>query len=144
MKVLFLDFDGVLNNHKSTVLDDGEIFSKAACKNLRHLMREEPDLLIVVSSSWRHGGLPYVRHVLEKNGINKDKVIGITGIEPGNRGHQIKCFLDKHPEITSFIIFDDENDMEPLIDKLIKTSSYIGLTSEHVEKAIKLLQSQSK
>ena len=140
MKILFLDFDGVLNNHRN-VDPDPEIFSPAACDNLRKLLDDEPDLRIVVSSAWRHGGKEYVRKVLSKNGIPRSKVVGITGNDPGVRGAQIKAWLDAHDEldIESFVIIDDESDMEPLKDRLVKTQSYVGLTSKDVEDAKKIL-----
>jgi hypothetical protein len=140
MKILFLDFDGVLNTHRN-IDPDPEIFSPAACANLSKLLSDEPDLVIVVSSAWRHGGKDYVRNILSKNGIARSRVVGVTGNEPGCRGDQIKAWLDAHDElpIESFVIFDDENDMGPVLDRLVKTQSYIGLTSEHVEDAKKIL-----
>lgn len=140
MKVLFLDFDGVINSFSS--LGYGDTFTPVCCKHLQNLMSKEPELKIVVSSSWRHLGLEEIKKILDKNGINKSKVIDVTGNEKGIRGHQIQCWLDKHPEVTAFAILDDEADMGDLKDKLVKTSSYVGLTSEHVDKVIKLLQSQ--
>lgn len=140
MKVLFLDFDGVLNNHKN-IDPDPEIFSPAACANLNSLLDAEPDLKIVVSSAWRHGGKEYVKKVLDKNGIPRTRVISITGSGPGCRGDQIKKWLDDHDEagIESFVIIDDESDMGPVKDRLVKTQSYVGLTSKDVEDAKKIL-----
>lgn len=139
MKVLFLDFDGVINTFRNSN-EDGEIFSAVCCKNLNKLLSEVPDLKIVVSSSWRHGGLEYVKKVLKKNNIDNSRVIDITGVEHGNRGNQIKCWLDRHKDVKQFVILDDDADMEPVKDRLIKTSSYIGLTTDQVEKAIKMLK----
>ena len=45
MTVCFLDFDGCL-------VVNG-VFSQAAVKNLNDLLAKEPDLKIVISSSWR-------------------------------------------------------------------------------------------
>lgn len=142
MKVLFLDFDGVLNTF--TQRNFGEQFSPGACKNLKSLLRRVPDLKIVVSSAWRMWGLEYVKATLKKNGINSDRVIDITGQENGNRGYQIQCWLNKHPEVTSFVIIDDESDMGELMNKLVKTSSFIGLTEKEVLQAVELLNNQKE
>lgn len=142
MKVLFLDFDGVLNNFSSR--NFGEIFSPSTCKNLNSLLKKVPDLKIVVSSAWRMHGLKYCKAILKKNGINSEKVIDITGNEPGVRGHQIQCWLDRNPGVTNMVIIDDESDMGELVNKLVKTSSFIGLTSKEVALAVEVLKKPIK
>jgi len=138
MKVLFLDIDGVLNNFQSR--NFGETFNVSACKNLNSLLKKVPELKIVVSSAWRMHGLAYMKKVLKGNGIDPDRIVDITGNEQGERGHQIQCWLDRNPGVTGMVIIDDESDMGALKDKLVKTSSYIGLTSTHVTEAIKMLE----
>lgn len=140
MKILFLDIDGVLNNFKER--NFGEKFSPAACGNLKDLLNRVPDLKIVISSAWRIWGLEYMKKVLENNGIPSSRIIDVTGREVGIRGHQIQCWLDKNPEVTAFAILDDETDMGNLMDKLVKTSSYIGLTSKEVDLAVEVLEKQ--
>lgn len=140
MKVLFLDFDGVLNNF--TQRNFGEQFSPGACKNLNSLMRRVPDLKIVISSAWRMHGMEYCKAVLKKNGIDSERVIDITGNEHGIRGHQIQCWLDRNPGVKAFAIIDDESDMGELMNKLVKTSSFIGLTEKEVSLAVGLLKDQ--
>lgn len=140
MKVLFLDFDGVLNNF--TQRNFGEQFSPGACKNLKALMRKVPDLKIVISSAWRMHGMEYCKEVLKKNGIDSERVIDITGSEHGIRGYQIQCWLDRNPGVTAFVIIDDESDMGELMNKLVKTSSFIGLTEKEVSLAVDVLEKQ--
>lgn len=138
MKVLFLDFDGVLNNFNTRKF--GEIFSEAALKSLNSLLKKEPELKIVVSSAWRMWGLTYLRKVLGNNGVDASKVIDITGDEQGNRGHQIQCWLDRNPGVTGMVILDDESDMGSLVNKLVKTNSFVGLTSTEVDHAVEVLK----
>lgn len=142
MKVVFLDFDGVLNNFKER--NFGEQFSATCCKNFSDLLEKEPELKVVVSSAWRIGGLEYVKTVLQKNKIDSKRVIDITGNEKGQRGHQIQCWLDKHPEVTNIVIIDDESDMGDLLTKLVKTNSFVGLTTKHVEQAVEVLKKPLK
>lgn len=42
--------------------------------------------------------------------------------------------------IESFVILDDNDDMEPFMDRLVQTSWFAGLTQEDVKKAIKILK----
>lgn len=142
MKILFLDFDGVLNNF--TDRNFGEKLSASACHNLNSLLDRVPDLKIVISSAWRIWGVEYVKQVLTKNGVDSSRVIDRTGSENGKRGYQIQCWLDRNPGVTNMVIIDDESDMENLMDKLVKTSSFIGLTSKEVSQAIEVLKKPLK
>lgn len=137
MKVLFLDFDGVLNNYHQR--NFGEQFSPPSCAALNSVVARVPDLKIVISSAWRMHGLEYCKQVLAKNGIDSSRVIDITGRENGFRGYQIQCWLDRNPGVTNMAIVDDESDMEELMDKLIKTNSFVGLTSDGADKIVEML-----
>jgi hypothetical protein len=142
MKVLFLDFDGVLNlwpNPSRT----GE-FSKTACINLEMLLNRVPDLKIVISSSWKAYGLDAVRDILKSNGIDPRRVIDITGEEQStderdHRGYQVDCWLERNLKVKSFAIVDDQPDFEHLKDHLVKTNKYIGLTQGNVESLMEIV-----
>ena len=144
MKVVFVDFDGVLNSFASHRLASGETFSAAACGNLNVILEAVPELKIVVSSAWRIWGLEKMREILEKNGIDKSRVIDITGDEKGSRGYQIQCWLDRNPGVTNIVILDDDSDMDHLMNKLVKTNSFIGLTETGAKQAIKVLKAPLK
>ena len=133
MKVVYTDFDGMIftfGNYN---------FSKVACQNFQSLLDKVPDLKIVISSSWRHLGLEECKKTLRTNGIDASRVIGITGNERGERGVQVQSHLDRNPEITNFVILDDESDFSKLMDKLVKTDSHVGLTEGDVKKALEIL-----
>jgi HAD domain in Swiss Army Knife RNA repair proteins len=137
MKVLFLDIDGVLNNFTSR--NFGEQFSPSSCACLKQIMDAVPELKIVVSSAWRMHGLAYMQRILHKNGIDATRVIDCTGREDGFRGHQIQCWLDRNPGVTNMVILDDDSDMGALLNKLVKTRSFKGLTDEEVPLALDVL-----
>lgn len=138
-KIVFSDFDGMIftfGNYN---------FSKVACKNFQSLLDKEPDLKIVVSSSWRHLGIEQCKNTLKANGIDPSRVIDITGDEPGDRsdrrGIQVQAWLDRNPGVTSYVILDDERDFPPnMMDRLVKTFPYVGLTEENVREAIEVLK----
>lgn len=143
MKVLFLDFDGVLNLWPKPSRDCK--FDKKSCINLEFLLNKVHDLNIVVSSAWRSHGLESVRETLKENGIDPRRVIDITGHEQSpdddnHRGYQVQCWLDRHKDVKSFAIVDDESDFGDLKNKQVRTTRFVGLTQANVEKLIKILE----
>jgi hypothetical protein len=144
MKIIFLDFDGVLNNFTSHRLCTGDTFSAVACENLNKILEAVPEAKIVVSSAWRMWGLKRIKEILAKNGIDETKVIDITGDEKGFRGYQIQCWMDRNPGVTNLVILDDDSDMCELMNKLVKTNSFIGLTETGAKQAIKVLKAPLK
>lgn len=142
MRVLFLDFDGVLNTF--TKFSHAGHFSKPACGNLNSLLERASDLLIVVTSAWRRHGLERVKEILQSNGIDSNRVIGITeydNVAEGSvpRGVYIDRWLKQHPEVYQFVIIDDQSDMNELRSHLVKTNSWIGLTASDIKQALEIL-----
>jgi hypothetical protein len=103
MKVLFLDFDGVLNSHQSAhfwhnkrdqskwenemytawqgTLREyiAQEFCPIAMSNVEELIRRIPDLKIVVSSTWRLGEtVETLRKILYPSKLIGDAIIGMT------------------------------------------------------------------
>lgn len=110
VNIVFLDVDGVLNTHK----DVGEAVDYIDPKKLRlfALMVRAVDAKIVISSTWRHES--YMLKSLENYLANAeilDRVIGCTPkMADGKkvfRHHEIKSWLDQHPEVTRYAIIDD-------------------------------------
>jgi len=139
MKVVFLDFDGVLNTENS-YSSTGD-FSKAACENLHKFLNSMPGLKIVVSSSWRHKGLTKVKEILEKNGFAPKRVIDITDeTERTDRGHHIERYVQDHKDIENFVILDDKADMDKILAHLVQINPVVGFTTKDAEKARKILK----
>jgi len=131
MRVLFLDFDGVVHIAGK--------FSEAACKNLNKLLDAEPDLKIVISSSWRHKGVKFCKEALKENGVNSTRVIDRTDLKTGDRGkHILRWIAEYKPKY--FVILDDNNDMDSVRDRLVQTNPFIGLTSADTKKALDILK----
>ena len=76
MKLIFLDIDGVLNVIPQGHDDFGGIFHPEFIENLKHII-EETDAKIVVSSSWRHGGLQRMLDMWKFRSL-PGEVIGVT------------------------------------------------------------------
>jgi hypothetical protein len=150
MKVIFADFDGVLNSTQWFFKQDRDgnygidDFCPIACSNLMRILEEVPNTRIVVSSSWRHGrSVEELRNILQKNGIVSEYVIDKTPDLKGQiRGKEIAAWLESYKgfeKIEEFVIIDDDEDMGILKKHLVKTDGYEGLMWSKMKKVMKML-----
>ena len=156
MKVIFLDIDGVLNcvetkeKCKAYVGIDDKMVSW-----LKRIV-EATGAQIVLSSSWKHDWEPINKEAQNEFGFYVDRALkkhSLTAIDKTyesnseHRGEGIIQWVGTH-EVDSFIILDDEwYDFKELglQSRVIKTEFYDengGLTDDHVELAIELLNSE--
>lgn len=161
MKVVFLDVDGVLNCASrwgslptcATEMHSGGKIDPIATKRLKTII-DATGAKIVVSSTWRIVHMKALTAWLHRHGIDQKHVIGrtphhlsvkVVGKEVVSipRGRQIQEWLDAHPEVTRFVILDDDEDMEHLRPHLVKTTWKDGLLDEHVDEAIARLNAQA-
>jgi hypothetical protein len=156
MRLVFLDFDGVLNSHEYArrLGDECDVLGidLVAVSRLNRLV-QEGCAEVVVSSSWRHGRtLDQLREILGAAGFT-GTVVGKTpdcahksegGLWHGAmRGNEIRTWIDLAPlydvRVGQFVIIDDDSDMAHLADRHIKTKFETGLTDEDVDRAIDML-----
>jgi hypothetical protein len=159
VKLVFLDIDGVVN--PGTLVWDGHQtteeyrsgthdyraladLDETAVKRVNRLCRET-GAVVVISSTWRilHR-LSDIRGWLLKKGLTVP-IIGTTPKTGGPRGRQIQEWLDTTRDmgrdtVESFVILDDDSDMEHLSHRLVQTTFEHGLQDEHVERARVLLE----
>lgn len=152
MKIVFLDIDGVLNSRTymkwwleqyKAPCGMGGKHEQIAHESVKKLCKilDETGAKLVLSSSWRIlWSIKTVSDVLIRKGLPKEhRIIAKTPGGGGRRGPQIQEWLDNNPEVESFIILDDDSDMDHLTSRLVQTSFEVGLTDNDVEIAIKLL-----
>lgn len=159
MKILFLDFDGVIN----TQSEDGYILTLPLLDydgEYTSITRWNPDCIkpflelcklcsnkgykIVISSTWRLAGGAkefnnYFRTYFPipfRHDIKEDLVIGTTPRRAdGKRGLEIKEWLDNH-KVEDYIVVDDDIwDIMPYIDSsnVLEIIREVGLTMGDVE-----------
>ena len=140
MKLVFLDFDGVLTVPATN-------FRTASAESIRYLneLTDKTGAKIVVTSTWRLGGFEYVKEILGSWGATGE-VIGITPdltkrnkaiFVDASRGNEICEFLRKMTEQPeNFVILDDESDMWPYSGFLILINHEIGFSEIDLEKAL--------
>lgn len=117
MKVLFLDIDGVLNSERTRVAFKGlphdltpehlAMFDPVGLNMIRGLCARG-DVSVVVSSAWR------ITH--DWDAIGRALGLPTMGRTPsllGCRGDEIAAWLREHPEVDTWAILDDSDDMLP-------------------------------
>lgn len=151
MKVIFLDFDGVITSpdskwkidmHKIKIIND--ICDKTGAK-------------IVVSSTWRMGYCDDVsvfhehlkQYFIKHNYLDKFKdtfdkfisnIIGMTECIDGLRGNEIKSYMNEHPEVENYVIIDDDSDMcDDQLCNFVQTDTWDGITERDAKLCVDIL-----
>lgn len=164
MKVIFLDFDGVLNSHRFweecaerglTPRETSDQLDPEAIKQLNRIV-QATGCHIVVSSTWRlckgTDTIELLQACLRSYGY-KGSVLGMTPQDracdwhdspcsEGHRGGEINQWLieQSYLPVRRFAIVDDDGDMGQYKDRLVKTSMSDGLTAIEADKLIELLR----
>lgn len=165
MKLIFLDFDGVITNLESRYCLNNEKMElvKRIC--------DETGAKIVISSSWRVRDVETTLESISKSSRDNDPFIlaeYVIDITPRfhfkygdnyvtiHRGEEIQYIIDKYKyriykqestnidRLDNYVILDDDIDM--LLwqaDHFIKTDPYEGITEDDVKKAISILNDKS-
>lgn len=146
MKVIFLDFDGVLNA-EADFCRHGVCILPPKIRLLKQIV-DATGAKIILSTSWREHwsadtgrcddtGLLINRIFAEYDLRIWDK----TPQQPPRREAQIKSWLDSHNETEGFVVLDDALLSADFLDgHFIKTSGYFGgLDETDVQTAIRIL-----
>ena len=158
MKAIFLDIDGVLNCYNSKSYCG--IYTGIDSDKIKRLARivEKTGAKIILSSDWRYDWEKYHKGLVKKqcgkyldNKLWKKGKLRIYDKTPSIRlewrGHEIAQYLIDHPEITEWVIFDDNlfddfYDNKYIEGHFIGTDDEFGLTDKNVEEAIEILRSK--
>ncbi len=154
MKVIFLDFDGVLDNEyydmmliKSGLPESdkyGPIFDPECVDNLRVII-EKTGADIVVSSTWK-----YLMSYPEFIEMWKERELPgfVTDSTPNvskHRGDEIDAWLKECREDCEYVIIDDlgtDNFNEHQLSRYVGINPYHGLDETSAEKAISILSNK--
>jgi hypothetical protein len=158
MKIIFLDFDGVLNSRRWFEKNQAEIIASRSFFE-RHSAELDPEAVarvkrivdetgaqVIVSSTWRllHTNDQLKDH-LEAKGWPNAPIVGRTPDirEAGRkRGDEIAMWLSNHRDVTNFVCLDDDSDFHD-DQNLIQTSWEVGIEDAHVDIAIESLGRKS-
>lgn len=141
-RLVFLDFDGVLNSdaffRREPGADIDNDLDPRAVGRLDRLCREA-GASVVVTSTWRlEMPLDALCELLATHGLGAE-VVGTTPSLPGVRGHEIRSWLKSHSGWRSYVILDDRDDMAQLRRRLVQTTMAEGLLDHHLPPALALL-----
>lgn len=158
MKVIFLDFDGVI-----TIPDTKWNISLSHVKRIKKIC-DQTGAKLVISSSWqRYAGIKnetreervanWLNGILMKNvkgPIKKffeDYTYDMSGRfygEFGNvRGSDIKSWLIRNPNVDNYVIIDDEGDMlDEQLFNFVQTDWVFGIQDREVKLAIDVLNNK--
>lgn len=172
-KIIFLDFDGVLNTeyYQAQLLrqgspckdENGMFFDPEAVAQLKRVV-DETNADIVIESSWKYLGLEAM-HRLWKSRAMPGQLIGMTSSSVSDewllnsdledfdshvrqcKGIEIASWLTENvAPNTQYVIIDDDDDDVCLANQLshfIPTDPYDGLTEELASRAICILNKKS-
>lgn len=154
-KVLFLDIDGVVNSsldfaHPPKGQKAPYIIVPDKVKLITEVV-DKTGSRIVLSSTWRN--IPSAVDFIEvafpdiSSRYHPDwKTIRGQVDSPAHewrasRGHEIKEWLSRHPEVTRYAIVDDDaEDIRPIYPlNLVQTTWFKGIQPEHAKRLIGLL-----
>jgi hypothetical protein len=153
MKIIFLDFDGVMDTeyYDSLLIDNGKpicdsygiIFDPFCVECLKHII-DKTDARIVVSSSWK-----VVMTYDEILAMWKDRHLPgiVTGVTPTLsdelcRGDEIDAWIRLNNFDGKYVIMDDfdaDNFKEHQLQHLIVVNPYFGIDDLIAERAISIL-----
>ena len=145
MKVIFLDFDGVITIPPKWYLKANKI------KYIKRIV-DETNAKIVVSSSWRMDTIEETKKsmIYKEKRCPRNKMLywlidNIYDVTPwvglGNgRGGEIQKWLNDHPEVDNYVILDDDHDMwDSQMYHFVQTNYEDGITEVETIRAIKIL-----
>jgi hypothetical protein len=150
MRVVFLDFDGVLNRETDAIDEESELWTAAWLETdlVERLARlvASTGAKVVVSSSWRQRrSQAELADILAERGYPggvHDVTARLPRSEEGEqhvRATEIAAWLTAHPEVASWIILDDERDLGPLAHRHVWTDPSVGLSEQNLAEARALL-----
>ena len=152
MKIVFLDFDGVLNSSSWAMVNNWNLGRAdqaweldPRCVHLLRTLVETTDAYIVVTSTWRQWSPSHMQHWFAYYDWYDAPVIGRT-LYPlpveniSSRGKLIQRWLDNTEySIESYVILDDEFDGMTGMPFVQTDFSGAGLTYNHIDKAAEIL-----
>lgn len=131
MKIIFLDIDGVITSARS-----GWMNMDIYAVNFMIWLCEQLDMKIVISSTWRYNtNREFWNTIFMKKNIHDDYRTPSTPYDEDvpRRGGEIKAWLDNHPEVTEYLIIDDDSDiLDEQKPHFIQTDSMEGLLFSHM------------
>ena len=151
--LIFLDIDGVMVPAKSwqslELLEDGfPAFSSKAIRVLQNLISEDTTVMLTTSHKSRFT-IEEWKAIFQKRGLQVSILKSLSdNINYLSRKDEVLNWFNLNNVIEDFIIIDDDKSLNGLPsflkDRLILTSSLIGLTDCHLDEIKSILSQKSQ
>lgn len=139
--LVFLDIDGVMVPAKGWTspefLHDGfPAFSIKAVQTLRNVISEE-DSVMLTTSHKANFSMEEWKTIFKNRGLNINNIQSLPeNVNNLSRKDEIVNWFNLNNAYEGFVIIDDDkslNDLPGFLkENLVQTSSYVGLTEEHI------------
>lgn len=148
-KIIFLDIDGVLNNHTANSIYDKNSTLPQCIEFLNSILLSTFAQIVIISNWSQQLTLSQLQEMLIERGLLANSIVGV--IEPTEiiqngltystieKDKFIQAYVEIH-NLKNYLIIDD-NLSSDLLDqsKIIKPDTHIGLTKEHIKLSINIL-----
>ena len=152
MRVIFLDFDGVLNTYVYLFLvdpdsddTDASALDPKAIARLNRIV-EKTDSVVVLSTFWRHlHTQKNIVRMLDQRGFC-GQVVGHTPFIDETqptvmREVEVQRWLAMQRDaVESFVVLDDLDEFPSIKERHIRTDPNKGLTDQHIDEAVTILR----
>jgi len=145
MRVIFLDFDGVMNKDGATVKFQWDDVLDSVLVKRVNKVAVETDAKIVICSAWRLANSRlWLEDILVKFGMNRGLVHGVTPNLPytkwKERWIEVGTWLmDNKDKVEDFVILDDISDFGPLNPHHVWCNPRYGISEKNVKEAVAIL-----
>ncbi|RFM26438.1 HAD domain-containing protein [Deminuibacter soli] len=152
--LVFLDIDGVMvpaiGHRRPEVLADGFVaFSNKSARALDRLITEYDATVVLTTSHKSNYSIEEWEKIFKNRGIHSKKVKSIyPNKDHLSRKEEILNWFSLNNTEEDFVIIDDDKSLnglpKDLKAHLILTSSYVGLTEEHLNDVKRIVASNKK
>lgn len=150
-KVIFLDFDGPMIPIRAYWLPTQtkpfvSTFDPVAVSLINKLILDS-GAKVVISSTWRTKGFDAVVELLTRNGVgpsNLHEDWATPAKLTSQRIHEIKWWLDDHPETTHYVAIDDETLDIDFVPNAVQADTYEGFSLRNYLEARAFLDAYSE